>query len=101
MKKIFLTCTSNFIAGLDYTSTEKVVTFEAGEAVALIRIPIVDNTAVESDEIFIAALSSEDNNVVFDENSVTIVILDLDGTYSKKFFFLCSFLYNIYPQPIA
>ena len=54
---------------------------------ALIRIPIVDNTAVESDEIFIAALSSEGNNVVIDGNLVTIMILDPDSKYSKKLFF--------------
>ena len=55
------------------------VTFEPGEAVALIKIPIVDNTAVESDKIFIAALSSEGNNVVIDGNLVTIMILDPDS----------------------
>ena len=54
---------------------------------ALIRIPIVDTRAVESDEIFIAALSSEDNNVVIDGISVTIMILDLDCKYSKKIVF--------------
>ena len=59
------------------------ITFEPGEAVALIRIPIVDNTAVESDEIFIAALSSEDSSVVIDDKSVTIMILDPDCKYSK------------------
>ena len=57
------------------------ITFESGEAVALIRIPIVDNTAAESDEIFIAALSSEGNNVVIDGKFVTIMILDPDGKY--------------------
>ena len=74
-------CTSIFIAGLDYTYTEKVITFEPGDTVALIRIPIVDNTAIESDEIFIAALSSEGNNVVIDGKFVTIMILDPDSKY--------------------
>ena len=53
---------------------------------ALIRIPIVDNTAVESDKIFIAALSSEGNMI--DVKSVTIIILDPDSKYSKKVVFV-------------
>ena len=57
------------------------ITFEPGDTVALIRIPIVDNTAIESDEIFIAALSSEGNNVVIDGKFVTIMILDPDSKY--------------------
>ena len=67
------------------------ITFEPGEAVALIRIPIVDNTAVESDEIFIAALSSEGNMIGV--KSVTIVILDPDSKYSKKVVFMLMPLY--------
>ena len=74
------------------------MTFVPGETVALVRIPIVDNTAVESDEIFIAALSSEDNNVVIDSKSVTIMILDPDSKYSKRCFY-CS-CYSFLPQPI-
>ena len=69
---------------------------------ALIRIPIVDNTAVESDEIFIAALSSEDNNVMIDGKSVTIMILDLDSKYFKRIVFFSCSCHIIYPQqPIA
>ena len=71
------------------------ITFETGEAVALIRIPIVDNTAVESDEIFIVALSSEGNNVMIDGKSVTIMILDPDSKYSKRivsFMFMSQYL---------
>ena len=63
------------------------ITFEPGEAVALIRIPIVDNTAVENNETFIAALSSEDSSVVIDDKSVTIMILDPDCKYSKRIAF--------------
>ena len=78
------------------------ITFEPGDTVALIRIPIVDNTAVESDEIFIAALSSEDNNVVIDGKSVTIMILDPDSKYSKnKLFFyvhVTIFTYSLLPK---
>ena len=51
---------------------------------AIIRIHIVDNTVVENNEIFIAALSSEDTNVVIDSKSITIMIVDTDSKYSKK-----------------
>ena len=68
---------------------------------ALIRIPIVDNTAIESDEIFIAALSSEGNNVVIDGKFVTIMILDPDSKYSKNNFFFLRSCHYIYLQPIA
>ena len=51
---------------------------------AIIRIHIVDNTVVENDEIFIAALSSEGNNIVIDSKSITIMIVDPDSKYSKK-----------------
>ena len=67
------------------------VTFGREEAVALVRIPIVDNTAVESDEIFIAALSSEGNMIGV--KSVTIVILDPDSKCSKKVVFMLMPLY--------
>ena len=76
----------NFIAGLDYAYTKEAINFEPGETVALIIIPIVDNTAVESDEIFIAALSSEDNNIVIDSKFTTIMILDPDSKYPKGLF---------------
>ena len=78
------------------------ITFEPGDTVALIRIPIVDNTAVESDEIFIAALSSEGNNVMIDGKSVTIMILDPDSKYSKKsivfYVHVTIFTYSLLPK---
>ena len=52
--------------------------FEPGETVALINIPIVDDTVVESDEIFTAVLSAEEN-AILNDNSVTITIIDLDS----------------------
>ena len=45
---------------------------------ALINIPIVDDTVVESDEIFTAVLSAEEN-AILNDNSVTITIIDLDS----------------------
>ena len=77
------------------------ITFEPGDTVALIRISIVDNMDVESDETFIAALSSEDSSVVIDDKSVTIMILDPDCKYSKRIVFFSCSCHNIYPQPIA
>ena len=64
----------------DYTSVENVLTFSPGvnESCTTI-IPIVDDSVLESDEVFSVTLSTTDSDVSLDPASATVTILDNDG----------------------
>ena len=64
----------------DYTSVENVLTFSPGvnESCTTI-IPIVDDSVLESNEVFSVTLSTTDSDVSLDPISATVTILDNDG----------------------
>ncbi|MCR9233463.1 MAG: dockerin type I domain-containing protein [bacterium] len=69
------------LAGSDYTSTTGTVTFEAGELSKTITIPILNNPAVEGNEIFLVNLTnlvSETSDVVISDDQAEVTILDDD-----------------------
>ena len=64
----------NYLAGLDYSYTREVITFQPGDTGRVINISILDDKVFESDEIFIAVFTFK----LF-QHSATVTILDLDG----------------------
>ena len=64
----------------DYTSVENVLTFSPGVNQSCTTIiPIVDDSVLESDEVFSVTLSTTDSDVSLDPISATVTILDNDG----------------------
>ena len=47
----------NYLAGLVYSYTTEVITFQPGETRRVINIRILDDKYVESDEIFVAVIT--------------------------------------------
>ena len=68
---------SNYLAGIDYSYTMEVTTFQPGETRRVINIRILDDKLVESDEIFIAVFTFKHF-----QHSATVTILDLDGKHN-------------------
>ena len=67
----------NYLAGLDYSFTMEVITFQPGETRRVINIPVLDDKSFENDEIFIAVFTFKHF-----QHSVTVTILDLDGKHN-------------------
>ena len=64
----------------DYTSVENVLTFSPGVNESCTTVfPIVDDSVLESDEVFSVTLSTTDSDVSLDPASATVTILDNDG----------------------
>ena len=57
------------------------VTFQAGDDTATVEVTILDDTIIEKSEIFTAALSTTESNVMFGDDIATITILDDDGKF--------------------
>ena len=55
------------------------VTFAAGNIVASVDVPIIDDSNVEPTEIFSVTLSATQPHVVIGDGTATITILDDDG----------------------
>ena len=73
-------------AGFDYTSISM---FDPGSTMATVRIPIIDNIVMESDEVFTATVSTTDPNVIIINDTATITILDNDGRRYVSHIFKC------------
>ena len=64
----------------DYTSVENVLTFSPGVNESCTTVfPIVDDSVLESNEVFSVTLSTTDSDVSLDPISATVTILDNDG----------------------
>jgi Ca2+-binding RTX toxin-like protein len=66
-------------AGADYTTTSGTLTFGVGETSKTILIPIVNDTAVESNETFTLALSAATGATLGTVQSATVTIVDNDS----------------------
>ena len=67
-------------AGSDYTTISQQVTFlGAGSTRAAVRVPILDDSSIENNEIFTGVLSSSEPNVAIGDETATVTILDDDG----------------------
>ena len=73
----------------DYTSITMDVTFVPGSTMATVRVPIIDDTELEEDEMFTAFLSSSDSNVMVGDDTATVNILDNDGGKSSSSYCFC------------
>ena len=63
----------------DYLPTTVVVTFASGVTTASVSVPIVDDSNIESTEMFTATLTTTESNVMIGEGTTTVTILDDDG----------------------
>ena len=59
------------------------VTFQAGDDTATVEVTILDDTIIEESEIFTAALSTTESNVMLSDDIATITILDDDGKFMR------------------
>ena len=55
------------------------VTFAPGLTTTSVSVPIVDDSSVESTEIFTATLTTTESNVIIGIGIATVTILDDDG----------------------
>ena len=55
------------------------VTFPSGESTASLSVPIMDDSIVESTELFSALLTTTEPNVMLGVDTATITIQDNDG----------------------
>jgi hypothetical protein len=63
----------------DYTATSGTLTFDAGETIKTFSVPIVGDTTVEDDEVFIVTLSNPSSNATISTATATGTITDDDG----------------------
>ena len=66
-------------AGDDYGVLQDDLLFEQGSQRQCRNISIVDDTALESDEVFSVILTTVDLSVVLSPNISTVLIIDNDG----------------------
>jgi Domain of unknown function (DUF4394)/Calx-beta domain len=73
-------------AGEDYTSTSGTVTFQPGEAVKMVSIPLVDDRRSEPSETFTVSLSSPTGGVALGSPRATTVTINDDdrGAWKPK-----------------
>ena len=83
-----------FVADADSYSIKREQTFAPGDNKTVVRIKIVDDNEKESDEIFIAVVSTSEPNVVVDGTPSTVTIVDLDGEIC--FFRLMNVLFSLF-----
>lgn len=80
----FKTMDGTAVAGVDYVATNVTLSFADGEAMKTIRIPIIDNGLVETDEEFYAVLDNPSTGVQIlpaQPATATIVIHDNDAGF--------------------
>ena len=69
-----------YTAGPDYIAlTPMLVTFTSGEATASVNVLIVDDSSIESSEMFTATVTTTESNVMIGNDTANITILDVDG----------------------
>ena len=67
------------VAGVDYISIARTVTFETGVDRITIRVPIRDDTEIEKDETFTAVLTRFHQNTVIQSDTAIVTITDFDS----------------------
>lgn len=69
------------IDGSDYGALSTSLTFEPTNSLGplCVNISIVDDTAVEDDELFIVQLDTSDSAIIIAPNTSSVVILNDDG----------------------
>lgn len=75
-----------YIGGLDYVDFNNTeVIFEPGSASTFFDIPILNDLALESIEMFTIILSSSQPNVMIEEDAdtATVTITDIDSKWKK------------------
>jgi glucose/arabinose dehydrogenase len=83
----FNTGNGTAIAGADYTATTGTINFSAGQTTQTITIPILNDTAVESNETFSVTLSTPTGAILSNQSTATVTILDNDlslGTLTRQ-----------------
>ncbi|CAB3981091.1 tandem-95 repeat, partial [Paramuricea clavata] len=68
----------NAESGSDYTAVDTEVTFQTSESTKSVPVLITNDNLIEIDEQFILRLSSDDNNVIINDNEMRITIVDND-----------------------
>lgn len=63
----------------DFTAIDTTVTFQPSETTRIVTVLIDDDNRIENDEIFVLNLSTDDNQVVINDNEIRITISDNDG----------------------
>ena len=71
----------NAESGSDYTAVDTEVTFQTFESTKSVSVPIINDNLIEIDEQFLLRLSTDDNNVIINDNEMRITIIDNDGTW--------------------
>jgi hypothetical protein len=75
----FSTGNGTALNGSDFTADSGTLTFAAGETVKTVRVPIINDTTVESKEDFFFNLSSATNAVIGNDSALATII-DNDAT---------------------
>ena len=58
--------------------TEEIVIFAQDSLISCVNVSILPDVIVERDEVFSVSLNSDDDVVVFSQQSATVVIVDSD-----------------------
>lgn len=66
------------IAGTDYTSASGSLTFNPGETIKVVHVPIIDNALPNNSKVFNISLSSPSHAVLGSQSSATVAIIDDD-----------------------
>ena len=69
------------IASEDYDVVDQMITIQPSETQKLLFVNIRADAKVENNEQFILLLTTDDNGVTIEDNSMTITIRDDDGKY--------------------
>ena len=64
---------------MDYSPVTIIVTFAPGQTTASLSIPILDDSIVETNELFSALLTTTNPNVTLGTDTATVTIQDNDG----------------------
>ena len=74
VRVLYATLDATATDGSDYDGTSGNLTLEAGQTVATIQVPIIDDTAIEGDETFLFTLTGPQGGALgaIDETVVTI-----------------------------
>ncbi|MEC4983930.1 MAG: Calx-beta domain-containing protein, partial [Oscillatoria sp. PMC 1076.18] len=75
----FATNDGSAISPDDYTSDTGTVTFAAGETIATITIPVINDTLDENNETFSVSLSNADNAAIADDTGTATIVDDDDA----------------------
>ena len=65
-------------AGEDYIFAFESLTFESGETVKVVGVALIDDPILEGNEMFLARLSSSEDEVIFTQSNATVTIVDND-----------------------